>query len=509
MDFKDLDPASPYDSPLCPGQDPLTMAYVGALNGGTPPPLTEPFSYLELGCGSGHTLEILAAAYPHGHFYGVDKNEDLIKKAQRRQEENHLSNLTFYGKDFGRVKDLKLPPCHYITLHNVWSYLDPSSLEEALHVIDEVLAPQGLLFINYHALPGGRVPQEMAHFLKSISLQMPGETLEKAQQALSYLLVLKENGAPFFNQFPQADQILTTWSQLSPKALVQQVLELEVTSFHFQEVQDKLHAYGLEFAGRLPFFLNFLAIAMPKLLCPLLRQIPDRSTLEIHKSFISPSPFHQELYQRSATPLSSLSPPLESFYFSSRCGLEGINLRPENQGISLDLSMPKYGPLLERLAQGSHSLKELEKDTPPNETLILLNSLIMGGQALPVLACVPPAPPLPSSFKITFPCKLNHLNLKTLFEGETPPGEESHITFASPLAGAGLSFPVAEAFLLFALAEGGSQGAPSWATTYLEDFPSRENASFLPLPFQVPQLLDAVTRIMLPKLLELKIIEMT
>ena len=49
---------------------------------------------LEVGCGTGRNLEILAKKYPDSRFYGLDASEEMLRNARKRKESRGLRNLT-------------------------------------------------------------------------------------------------------------------------------------------------------------------------------------------------------------------------------------------------------------------------------------------------------------------------------------------------------------------------------------------------------------------------------
>ena len=79
---------------------PVHLNYVALLNNCTPRPIDRPFNYLELGCGNGHTVTLLAAAYPQAKFYGVDINPAHVATARRWAEQGKLENLTILEASF-------------------------------------------------------------------------------------------------------------------------------------------------------------------------------------------------------------------------------------------------------------------------------------------------------------------------------------------------------------------------------------------------------------------------
>lgn len=54
---------------------------------------------LDVGCGSGRALILLAKTYPNSSFTGYDFSEEAIGRAKREAEENNLQNIRFEQKD--------------------------------------------------------------------------------------------------------------------------------------------------------------------------------------------------------------------------------------------------------------------------------------------------------------------------------------------------------------------------------------------------------------------------
>ncbi|MGI9055806.1 MAG: class I SAM-dependent methyltransferase [Pyrinomonadaceae bacterium] len=50
---------------------------------------------LEIGCGTGRNLEILARKYPKTNFFGLDASAEMLKSAESKTNKQNLSNITF------------------------------------------------------------------------------------------------------------------------------------------------------------------------------------------------------------------------------------------------------------------------------------------------------------------------------------------------------------------------------------------------------------------------------
>ena len=65
--------------------------------------LTSGAAVADVGCGSGHAINLLARAYPNSRFVGYDFSEKAIEAARREAEAWGLSNTTFVVRDVAEL----------------------------------------------------------------------------------------------------------------------------------------------------------------------------------------------------------------------------------------------------------------------------------------------------------------------------------------------------------------------------------------------------------------------
>lgn len=66
---------------------------------------------LEIGCGTGRNLAILAGKYPNTNFFGLDASAEMLKFANQKIESKNLSNITLknaLADDFSFDENFKL-----------------------------------------------------------------------------------------------------------------------------------------------------------------------------------------------------------------------------------------------------------------------------------------------------------------------------------------------------------------------------------------------------------------
>jgi len=84
-----------YDQMLVPG-------FIGAVPGLTEQ-LERGIGVLDVGCGTGHAVNVLARRFPKSRFAGYDIGEDAIDAARNEAEEMRLANASFEVHDVARL----------------------------------------------------------------------------------------------------------------------------------------------------------------------------------------------------------------------------------------------------------------------------------------------------------------------------------------------------------------------------------------------------------------------
>jgi protein-L-isoaspartate O-methyltransferase len=108
---------------------------------------------IELGCGDGANLIPMAAALPGSRFTGIDLARVPIEAARRTVSEIGLPNCTFHALDISTLTR-DFGEFDYIMAHGVYSWTPPAVRDALLRISSENLAPQGVAYVSYNALPG-------------------------------------------------------------------------------------------------------------------------------------------------------------------------------------------------------------------------------------------------------------------------------------------------------------------------------------------------------------------
>ena len=113
---------------------------------------------LEVGCGDGANLIPMAAALPAASFVGCDLSPRAVAAGRATIAALGLTNIALVEEDL-----TSLAPAHgqfdYLIAHGVYSWVPPAVRDGLFALAATRLAPSGLMFVSFNALPGCRVRQ--------------------------------------------------------------------------------------------------------------------------------------------------------------------------------------------------------------------------------------------------------------------------------------------------------------------------------------------------------------
>ncbi|MDO6587948.1 class I SAM-dependent methyltransferase [Salipiger sp. 1_MG-2023] len=168
-------------------------------------PSTRRFRFLELGCGSAHTLIALAALYPEADFLGVDFTPELVVRARKLIAEVGLSNIRIEEASFAELAAARCPEqFDYAALHGVWTWVDADTQGEIVAVLGKWLAPGGLAYAGYNCMAGWAAAEPIRQIFRSAPQGDPSAPYTAARLATEQYLALNDNL-----------QLRTLWQRLS------------------------------------------------------------------------------------------------------------------------------------------------------------------------------------------------------------------------------------------------------------------------------------------------------
>jgi SAM-dependent methyltransferase len=436
------------------GMSPWYLDLVAALHQVPRPALDPGFTYCELGCGTGLSLVLHAAANPQGRFYGVDLNGEHIKRAEATARAGGLTNVTFLEEDFSNLLERDLPAFDQVALHGVYSWISPAIRREVLGFLGGRLKPGGLLYLSYNTLPGWAQQAPLRHFMHTAA-GARGTTLERVEKGLTYLRMLSHAEAPILQALPQmrgeVDHILAS----DPRYVAHEYFTAQWEAFYFEQVAQELGRFGLNFVGCLPLARNFAEFCVPEKLRPHLGTQDSRRAFETQKDFILNTVFRRDVFRMGpAVNPDPAGRPLDPVVVGTCIAPRELQAQMkvgDYQAVAFQDSL--FKPLTELLTHGPRPVAEFAAHPSlagfsNQEISTALLCLLASDQAMPFSRHAAPAED-----------GLSPLNLHLL--SRDLPALET-LSLASPAAGTAITLSREDALLVWGLNEAGPDGAAAW-----------------------------------------------
>ena len=106
--------------------------------------LQEGINVLDVGCGSGRALNLMAATYPNSRFTGYDLSAEAIAIARQQAREQGLTNVAFEQQD---LSEFEIPePYDLVAAFD--AIHDQAHPDRVLEAISEVLNPNGVFLMQ-------------------------------------------------------------------------------------------------------------------------------------------------------------------------------------------------------------------------------------------------------------------------------------------------------------------------------------------------------------------------
>ena len=239
------------------------------------------FRYLDLGCGQGFGLCLLASANSQAEFVGIDFNPEHIVHARDLAEKAGLTNVRFVEADFtdlARGWPDDFGTFDYVVLHGILSWVSPAVRAAVIDCLTAATRPGSLVYVSYNAQPGwlGSMPfQHIARLLKDTTGK-PGSIV--IEESIKLFERLRDANAGGFQLLPALGIRLQTLRSHNINYLVHEYLNEHWQPLWHSQAAIALRDAGLEFAGSATIADNLMPGVLPQ---PLRQPIVEQQSGEL------------------------------------------------------------------------------------------------------------------------------------------------------------------------------------------------------------------------------------
>lgn len=294
---------------------PVWLANTLTALGRRAPDLQRPFTWLELGCGSGFSALVAAATNPGGQFIGVDFNAEAIAQAQALAEAAGLANVRFHALSFAQALQadaVLLPPCDFIVSHGVYSWVSEANRQTLQQLVAQRLKPGGLLYLAYMSQPGATSFSAAQRLMRLATQHRTAASPQRAAEALALVQGMAAAGAGYFSEHPSAVREVRRLGDEALAYVAHELLNTHWDALHVSDVMAGFEAAGCEWAGSATPLENIDAVSLPAgtqpLLAELVRGGASMAAVETFKDVARNQRQRRDLYQRAHPQGNALSP---------------------------------------------------------------------------------------------------------------------------------------------------------------------------------------------------------
>lgn len=363
--FTDVQYTRKFFSHMAPG----LMAFACLRQRIRPPELGPGSTYLELGCGQGFGLNLLAAANPSMQFWGIDFHPGQIANAQQLARTAGLANVSFDDLSFSQVLDLpegRIPRCDVIALHGVLSWVSPENRALIVRILDRHLKPGGMVMVSYNTLPAWAPLMPLRQFVKARFDRTIGPPEIRAVEAFRLAKDLIARDARALGGSSQVKGLIEAALKGDPAYLIHEYMNDHFHPLYHDDVARELEGARLTFAASAHLADDLVGLAAPQPLQDLIQAESDPVWRETLLDYATPRRFRTNVFVRGPNELGAAE--RAALLDQVRFGL----MTPPGQ-VRFEFQVPigsltgdpvAYGAVVEALAEGPLSYGDLARLEP-------------------------------------------------------------------------------------------------------------------------------------------------
>ena len=283
----------PYLSYPFPQSHPDRLATIGWLFGMTPAPVDR-CRILEVGCASGGNVIPLAASLPNSEFVGVDFSPVQIAEGVADVEALGLTNLRLVPMDIMDFPEA-MGKFDYIIAHGVYSWVPDAVQDRLLGLCWRHLAPAGIAYVSYNALPGWHTRQVVrdAMIYHTRGIDDPVKRVAQARAVLEFLAEsVKGDATGYGTAIRQEAEHLRKQQDYY---ILHEHLETVNQPLYFHEFVERAAGHDLAYLGEADFSAMLGSDFSREVLETLARVAPDVLKREQFIDFIRGRTFRETL----------------------------------------------------------------------------------------------------------------------------------------------------------------------------------------------------------------------
>ena len=244
-----------YPGSAFPDTHPDRLATIAHLHGLTPAQ-PDHSRVLELGCGDGANLLSLACALPDATFVGIDRAAAAIARGRANAEALGLTNLRLDAADLLDVP-ARVGEFDFIIAHGLFSWVPATVRAKTLEICAASLAPDGVAFVSYLALPGNHARDVYREAMR-FHVRGIADPAERVRQARALMQLLADGPGGRAEQRALARSVADELERADDGVVYHDFLADINAPYLFADFIRLAGEAGLQFLGEAEYAAGFL-----------------------------------------------------------------------------------------------------------------------------------------------------------------------------------------------------------------------------------------------------------
>jgi SAM-dependent methyltransferase len=319
-------------------------------------------TYCELGCGQGFSTNLLAAANPQIEFYATDFNPGHIHGANQLAAEAGTPNVHFFDQSFADfLENPALPSFDIISLHGIYSWIAEQHRATIVEFIRRKLKPGGVVYISYNCLPGWAAAAPLRHLLYLHAQSQSGPTAGRLEPAIGFIDKMIAADPAFFRANPSVRARFDGIKKQNRSYLAHEYLNDSWTPLYHSDVVAELGAAKLSHVGSAGLLDHVETINLTPDQRQILATTADPTLRETLRDYMVNQQFRRDVFVLGPVPHSRTSG--RERWLETRFALAtlraAVPMKVRGGLGEATLQESIYGPLLDALARGPATLRQL------------------------------------------------------------------------------------------------------------------------------------------------------
>lgn len=364
---------------------PHWLNYVATLRG-VAAPYGDKLRYLELGCGYGSGLILLAAIHPEQEFLGIDFNPVHIAHGRKLAADAGLTNIRFEEADFVELAQdwpAEWGQFDYVVGHGIYTWLDFHVRDAMVKTIKHATNPGAIVYLSYNTMPGCVSMQPVQHLLRLWQTTEHMGSGTAITEGVKRLKAFTDTQSIMSVALPTIKSHVENMDGKDASYLVHEYLHDNWQPIWFNQMAEELSAAKLSYVGTASVGDLFVESIVPQVQKDILAQYEDPIMRQVMIDVLVNQTFRKDVFARGATQMWG------AVKQKALLDMAFVLLnRPENDAFKFKLSVGEvtgkvetYKLLVDALANGQKTVRELVEATGKslNETVQAMTMLMHGG----------------------------------------------------------------------------------------------------------------------------------